>query len=129
MKKKKVSIVPLMTPQIRAAFISIQHRKYRTIRSYAIAMIQLVRYRDEDGRDIGFDYEYIRDAVLRKFPTVPCNGPHKGKPTKMPYKEMQEFACDLNRRGVKLPFRPFRPRHKREVVLDRRKKKRVGRTL
>lgn len=97
-----------MTPDLRSKWKSVLKRKYATIREYAEALIQLVHYRDPDGRDIGFDYEYIRDAVLRKYPTVPRNGPHKGKPTKMPYKELQEFAAALNRNGVKLPFRPRR---------------------
>lgn len=97
-----------MTPELRTRWKSVLRKKYFTIREYAEALIQLVRSHDADNRDIGFDYEYIRDAVLRKFPTVPRNGPHKGHPTKMPYKELQEFACDLNRRGVRLPFRPRR---------------------
>lgn len=89
-------------------WLSIRIRKYATIRSYAEQLIMLVRERDADGRDIGFDYGYIRDEILKKFPRVVCNGPHRGRPTKMPYKELQEFACELNRRGVKLPFRPRR---------------------
>jgi hypothetical protein len=39
---------------------------------------------------------------------VTRNGPHRGRVTKMPFKELQEFACELNRRGVRLPFRPRR---------------------
>ncbi len=94
--------------KFRAKWHSVMHRRYFTIREYAEALIRLVRFIDGDGRPIGFDYEYIRNAVLRKFPVVPCNGPHKGRPTKMPYKELQEFACELNRQGVRLPFRPRR---------------------
>lgn len=115
----------LMTPAQRSKWNSALSRKYLTIREYAETLIQLVHFNDGDGRDIGFDYEYIRDAVLRKFPVVRCNGPHKGKTTKMPYKELQEFACELNRQGVRLPFRPrrkakrlprkVRPRRKRKV--------------
>ena len=83
-------------------------RKYNTIREFATVLIRLVRHRDEDGRDIGFDYGDIHDAILRKFPTVKSNGPHRGRPTKMPIKELHEIACELNRNGVKLPFRPRR---------------------
>jgi hypothetical protein len=83
-------------------------RQYNTIREFATVLIQLVRHQDEDGRDIGFDYGDIHDAILRKFPKVTNNGPHRGKPTKMPIKELHEIACELNRNGVKLPFRPRR---------------------
>ncbi len=96
-------------PKLYARWRSVRRSKqYRTIREYAEALIMLVHSRDADGRDIGFDYDYIRSAVLRKFPTVIRNGPHKGRTTKMPFKELQEFACELNRRGVRLPFRPRR---------------------
>lgn len=97
-----------MSPELRTRWKSVLSKKYFTIREYAEALIQLVHFRDSDGRDIGFDYLYIRNTVLSKFPTVPRNGPHKGRTTKMPYKELQEFACELNRRGVRLPFRPRR---------------------
>jgi len=83
-------------------------RKYTTIREYAAVLIALVHHRDEDGREFGFDYGDIHDAILRKFPKVTINGQHRGKPTKMPFKELQEIACELNRNGVKLPFRPRR---------------------
>jgi hypothetical protein len=86
---------------------ALAHR-YSTIREFATVLIQLVRHRDEDGRDVGFDYGDIHDAILRKFPTVKSYGPHRGRPTKMPIKELQELACELNRNGVKLPFRPRR---------------------
>lgn len=112
MKKKKAHKPPTIPPVLYKRAWRTRHQSYRTIREYAMALIQLVRYRDEDGRDIGFDYEYIREEVLQKFPRVTCNGPHKGRLTKMPYKELQEFAGDLNRQGVRLPFRPFRPRRK-----------------
>jgi hypothetical protein len=82
--------------------------KYKTIQEYAQKLIQLVHFRDEDGRDIGYDYGLIHAAILRKFPIVKSTGPHKGKPTKMPYKELWEISCELNRNGVKLPFRPRR---------------------
>lgn len=87
---------------------ALRGRVFYSIREYAEALIQLVNYKDPDGRAIGFDYGYIRKAVLKKFPVVFCNGPHKGRPTKMPFKELQEFACELNRQGVRLPFRPRR---------------------
>lgn len=89
------------------------HRKYATIREYAEMLIKLVHYHDDDGREIGYDYRYIRETILRKFPTVGRNGPYKGRPTKMPYKELQEFACELNRQGVRLPFRPRRGKGKK----------------
>lgn len=103
----KVSVAP-KDAALRTKWKSVLGKHYFTIREYAEALITLVQKHDSDKRDIGFDYEYIREAILRKFPTVPRNGPHKGKPTKMPYKELQEFACELNRRGVRLPFRPRR---------------------
>lgn len=86
----------------------VQRRSYSTIRQYAEALVQCVQFSDDDGRDIGYDYGYIRKAVLKKFPVVTCNGPHRGRPTKMSYKELQGFVYDLNRRGVRLPFRPRR---------------------
>jgi hypothetical protein len=98
------SIKTPMTPEYRQARRYALRRKYNTIREFATALIQLVHHKDADGHDIGFDY----DAILRKFPKVTNNGPHRGKPTKMPIKELQEIACELNRQGVKLPFRPRR---------------------
>jgi hypothetical protein len=97
-----------MPPHLHTKWCSVVRRRYSTIREYAEAWIQLVHYIDGDGRAIGFDYERIRSAVLRKFPKVTCNGPHKGRKTKMPYKELGEFACELNRQGIRLPFRPRR---------------------
>lgn len=97
-------------------------KKYSTIRQYAEKLITLVRGHDSDGRDIGYDYETIRNAILRKFPVVTRNGPHKDRPTKMPFKELQEFACELNRQGVKLPFRPRR-KAKKESECGRKTKK------
>lgn len=97
-----------MTPELRRKLFSVKSTRYRTIYDYAAALIQLVHYVDGDGREIGFDYGYIHAAILRKFPTVKFGGPHKGHPTKMPYKELQEIACDLNRKGIRLPFRPRR---------------------
>jgi hypothetical protein len=97
-----------MAPEHRLARRRALARKYSTIREFATVLIQLVRHRDVDGRDIGFDYGDIHDAILRKFPKVTNNGPHRGKPTKMPIKELHEIACELNRNAVKLPFRPRR---------------------
>lgn len=99
-------------PALAAIHRHVVRCHYSMIREYAEKLICLVRYRDPDGRDIGYDYEYIRALILRRFPIVTRNGPHKGKPTKMPYKELQEFSCELNRRGVKLPFRPRRKTRK-----------------
>lgn len=100
-------------PECRRVQRRVVGRQYTTIREYAIALIQLVHHRDADGRDIGFDYGMIHAAILRKFPTVKSDGPHKGKPTKMPFKELHEIACELNRNGVKLPFRPRRKTKKK----------------
>lgn len=98
-----------LDPTLHSRWRSVRYnKKFATIRAYAEALIRLVREYDQDGRDIGFDYAYIRTEILRRFPVVIRNGPHRGKRTKMPYKELQELACDLNRRGVKLPFRPRR---------------------
>jgi len=85
-------------------------RKHSSIQEYAITLLQLVYDTDEDGRDIGYDYGIIRTAILRKFPTVSSSGPHRGRPTKIPFKELWEISCELNRNDVKLPFRPRRPR-------------------
>lgn len=95
-------------PTLHRRWRNVRRKAHSTIRDYAEALIRLVHGYDQDGREIGYDYEYIRDEILKRFPVVKRNGPHKGKPTRMPYKELQEFACDLNRRGVKLPFRPRR---------------------
>ena len=102
------SIKIQMAPEHRLARRRALARKYTTIREFATVLIQLVRHRDVDGRDIGFDYGDIHDSILRKFPKVTNNGPHRGNPTKMPIKELHEIACELNRNGVKLPFRPRR---------------------
>lgn len=108
MRAKAASIIPT-DPVLKSRWRSVtESKKYKTIKAYAEKLILLVREYDSDGREIGYDYEVIRNAILRKFPTVPRNGPHKGKKTRMPYKELQEFACELNRQGVRLPFRPRR---------------------
>ena len=97
---------PLLARKWRSVMFG--HRVGETIHDFAAAMVQLVHTRDADGRDIGFDYEYIREAILRRFPKVKVGGPHKGCATKMPYKELQKITGELNRKGVKLPFRPRR---------------------
>jgi len=104
-----------VTPEFDRARRLVLRRTYATIREFATELIKLVRHRDADGRDIGFDYGYIHAAVLRKFPTVKNNGPHKGKVTKMPIKELHEIACELNLNGVQLPFRPRRKTAKKVV--------------
>ena len=103
---KAVKVV--MAPEDALAWRRALARKYSTIREYAIVLIQLKHYKDADKRDIGFDYTYILDRILRKFPTVRSSGPHRGHPTKMTVKELHEIAWELNRNGVKLPFRPRR---------------------
>lgn len=87
-------------------------RVYKTIREYAIALILRVDRFDQDGRNVGFDYEYIRDKILAMFPFVTYSGPHKGKQTKMTYKELHEITCSLNRDRIRLPLRPRRKVHK-----------------
>jgi len=103
-----------MAPEHKAARRRALARKYATIREFATVLIRLVHHRDEDGRDIGFDYGDIRDAILRKFPTVKSNGPYRGRPTKMSIKELHEIACELNHNGAKLPFRPRRKSSKKK---------------
>lgn len=87
-------------------------RRYRNIREYAVELILRVDHVEPqpDGRerDVGLDYEQIRRFVLRKFPVVTYSGPHKGKRTKMTYKELHEIACVLNREHIRLPVRPRR---------------------
>jgi hypothetical protein len=104
---KKSVRVP-MAAENRRELLRVLACKYNTIRDFAIELIKFVRSTDEDNRDIGLDYGYVRDAIIRKFPTVRSSGPHRGRPTKMPIKELHEIACELNRNGVKLPFRPRR---------------------
>jgi hypothetical protein len=99
-----------MEPDLARVWRSVMfgHRPSETIHEFAEKLVRLVHYRDGDKREIGFDYEYIRNAILRRFPTVKVGGPHKGRQTKMPYKELQKVTGELNRAGVKLPFRPRR---------------------
>jgi RecJ-like exonuclease len=84
------------------------HSTYPTIRDYAERLIMIVHHKDKDGRNIGYPYDEILLAILRKFPTVPTGGPHKGKPTRITYKELQNVTGDLNRAGRQVPFRPRR---------------------
>jgi hypothetical protein len=99
-----------MEPDLARAWRSAMfgHRPSETIHEFAERLVRLVHYRDGDRREIGFDYEYIRNAILRRFPKVKVGGPHKGRATKMPYKELQKVTGELNRRQVRLPFRPRR---------------------
>lgn len=99
-----------VTPDLKAAWNRVRATKYPSIRAYAEALIQLVHYRDEDGRGIGYDYSYIRDKILKKFPVVNSSGPHKGKPTKIAYHELWMLSWELKCSGVRLPFRLRRPR-------------------
>lgn len=108
---KKLVKVP-MTPEARLARRRVLKRKFKTIREFAAELIKLEHHRDDDGRRIGFDYTDIHETILRKFPIVSIKGPHEGRPTKMPIKELHEIACELNRNGVKLPFRPRRKTRK-----------------
>lgn len=81
---------------------------YKTIREFAIELILRVDKIDRGDRFIGFDYEAIRGFILEKFPVVKYPGPHRGKPTRMTYKELHEISCCLNQDGVRLPVRPRR---------------------
>jgi hypothetical protein len=104
---KKSAKIP-MSSKARRALKRILESDFHTIREFAMALIKLGRHTDSDGREIGFDYGFIHDAVLQKFPTVKISGPHKGRPTRMPIKELHELAHELNTNGVKLPLRPRR---------------------
>jgi hypothetical protein len=96
-----------MDVDCRRARERVLNSKYKTIREYAIALMMLVHHR-RDGRAYGYDYGNIRECILKKFPTVKNTGPHHGRPTKMSFKDLIEIGCELNRDGVKLPFRPRR---------------------
>lgn len=93
-----------------AEWVSATHHRvqYTTIRDFAERLIMIVHYKDKDGRNFGYPYDEILAAVLNKFPTVPTGGPHKGKPTKITYKELQNITADLNRSGRQVPFRSRR---------------------
>ena len=95
-------------------------RRYKSMLAYAIDLLLRVDHVDEHGREIGFDYEQIRRQILRKFPVVTHNGPHKGKPSKMPLGRghgshgsnggsLWDIARILNREGVRLPARLYKP--------------------
>lgn len=106
-KKKKTPKRFPMDAEASRARKRVLGRKYATIRELAEALIQLRHHTYED-RSVGYAYADIHAMILRKLPRVTINGPHHGKPTKMPIKELHEIACDLNRNGVKLPLRPRR---------------------
>lgn len=102
-------------PDLRAIKNRVMRQRYKTIREYAEALLQLVHYRDEDGRNIGYDYDAIRKIILRKFPTVrmTTNGggaAYHGKPTRMPYKEFSRMCLSMHARNIRLPFRIRRHR-------------------
>ena len=90
-----------------------KHVKFSCIRDCAIQWIFRVDRRDDDGRLIGFDYDYIRQQVRRAYPVVTYGGPYKGQPTKIPYRELQELVQAANREGIRLPLRPRRKTHGR----------------
>lgn len=81
---------------------------YTSIAQFTEDLIKIAHHKDEDGRDIGLDYDQIREAVLARFPKVLTRGPHQGKKTRLSVKEIIAKACDLNRDGIRLPFRPRR---------------------
>lgn len=85
-------------------------QQHPSMRAYAQELMQRVDHTDADGRNIGLDYDQIRAMVLRAFPRVTCHNKHFGKPSKCGIKEMHEMACELNRQGVRMPFRPRRKR-------------------
>lgn len=85
-----------------------RNQEYESISDYAEDLIKISHHKDEDGRDIGLDYDQIRDAVVKRFPRVLTPGPHKGRKTRMSVKEIIAKACRMNQLGVKLPFRPRR---------------------
>lgn len=81
---------------------------YNSISQFTEDLIKIAHHKDEDGREIGLDYDQIREAVLARFPKVLTRGPHQGNKTRLSVKEIIAKACDLNRNGVRLPFRPRR---------------------
>lgn len=102
---KKPTKIPI-DAEARLARRRVLEREYATIKEFAEALIVgLWHHKDADGREIGDPYADIRAIIIRRFPKVTNPGPHYGKPTKMPIKELHEIACELNRNGVKLPFR------------------------
>ena len=103
-----MSVQARSSPEFVATRKRTLRRGYVTIHDFAIALICLVHHKDADGREIGYDYGWIHQHIMQKFPHVTSSGPHKGKPTKMPFKELQKVTGELNRKGVKLPFRPRR---------------------
>jgi hypothetical protein len=112
-------------------------RQYVSIREYTIDLIKIVHHRDPDGRAIGLDYGEIRELVVKRFPVVVSVGPHKGHVTKISFKEIITISCELNRDGVKLPFRPRRKapyyveptgsgKDRKYVVIQRSTGKQIG---
>ena len=110
-----------MSRKARQMLKLVQEREFQTIREYATELIKLTHHIDADRREIGFDYGFIHDQVLRKFPTVKISGPHTGRPTRMPIKELHELAHELNINGVKLPLRPRRKTIKSKKSIAKKK--------
>lgn len=94
------------------AFRPWKRRRYKTIREYAIDLLLRVD-RIEDGREVGFDYDFIRNAILHKFPFVTYGGPYQGHPTKTTIDTLWELARNMNHAGVRLPVRPRRKMQRR----------------
>ena len=78
------------------------------IREYAEQLLKHVDHYDRDGREIGVNYDIIRNAILAAFPTVTTNGIHKGRPTIMLFKELAQFVTNAHQRGERMPHRPRR---------------------
>jgi hypothetical protein len=107
----------IITPDLRAVKNRVMRKRYKTIREFAEALLRIVLYQDEDGRNIGYDYEAVRKRVLHKFPVVRMTAKgggaaYSGKPTKMPYKEFSRMCMEMKTRdpSIRLPFRIRRHR-------------------
>lgn len=99
---------------INRTLASVSHRRFKTIREYAAALLLVERMVDADGRKIGLDYVTIYEHIKKKFPVVTYSGPHKGRPMRMTYKQLRWIATELNREGVVLPVRPRRRLHQKK---------------
>jgi hypothetical protein len=103
--RQKITQAPLV-PELKSKWREVHRRPYATIREYAEALLQLVHHRDADGRAIGFDYKYIRDAILKKYPTVPLKGPEHlnyFERLESPYRSRRYFDKS-SRRGSNADF-------------------------
>ena len=54
-----------MSRKARQMLKLVQEREFQTIRECAMELIKLTHHIDADRREIGFDYGFIHDAVLR----------------------------------------------------------------